>query len=88
LWRWLYTRAWALAHEEFGIGPREPKAIFGKQFQFKTDPVADVTWSAEGLGTIDGSGLYTAPQRSETATPGTRVLGGLHHTYSRAIRLH
>ena len=33
--RSLFPRAWALAHEQFGIGPKEPKVIFGKQLQFK-----------------------------------------------------
>lgn len=72
--RSLFPRAWALANEGFGIRPKEIKVIFGKQVQFRIDPVADVTWSAESLGTVDGSGLYTAPPRSESATPGTRGL--------------
>jgi len=71
--RFLFRRAWALAQELFEVVPRETKVIFGKQLQFKTDPLADVTWTAD-MGTIDASGLYTAPQRSDTATPGTRAL--------------
>ncbi|MDH4138089.1 MAG: hypothetical protein OEW09_15430 [Anaerolineae bacterium] len=71
--RFLFRRAWALAQELFEVAPREAKVVFEKQLQFKTDPLADVTWTAD-TGTIDASGLYTAPKRSETATPGTRVL--------------
>ncbi len=68
----LFRRAWLAAEGRFQITPGDLKVIFGRQQQFKVDPAADVAWSAP-LGTIDGVGLYTAPQRSESATPGTRV---------------
>ncbi|MBN1814406.1 MAG: hypothetical protein JXA14_21380 [Anaerolineae bacterium] len=71
--RFLFPRAWALAHEAFEIVPKGGKVIFGGQLQFRTDPVADVTWTVEGQGSIDGTGLYTAPQRSDSVTPGTRA---------------
>jgi len=70
--RFLFRRAWLKANEQFEVVPRKIKVVFGKQFQFRTDPIASVAWSA-GKGTIDGAGLYTAPQSSE-ATAGTNVL--------------
>jgi hypothetical protein len=68
----LFRRAWLVAEGRFHIAPADVKVIFGKQQQFRISPPADVTWSAE-RGTIDGTGLYTAPQRSDAVTPGSRV---------------
>lgn len=68
----LFRRAWLVAEGRFQIAPASVKVIFGKQQQFKVSPSTDVTWSVD-RGTIDGTGLYTAPQRSDTVTPGSRV---------------
>ena len=68
----LFRRAWLVAEGRFHIAPVAVKVIFGKQQQFKASPPADVSWTAE-RGTIDGTGLYTAPQRSDTVTPGSRI---------------
>lgn len=58
----LFGRAWAEAHEDFGIEPSEAEVVLGETTVFKTKPATEVIWAAS-LGTIDAkTGRYDAPK--------------------------
>jgi hypothetical protein len=64
--KFLFPKAWTLAEEEFEVvGPADGKVLLKDKYSFKTDPTAEVVWSAY-KGTVDPeTGIYTAPDAGD-----------------------
>lgn len=60
----LLPKAWAEAHENFEIKPKDTIAVLGESAIFETSPKVDVVWGTS-LGSIDATGKYTAPVNFE-----------------------
>ncbi len=66
----VFSSAWGKVYE-IKIEPEAATVVLGESMVFKTNPSAEVTWTAS-LGTIDVNGKYTAP--SEVANLGSSVV--------------
>lgn len=71
--KYLFTRAWALAEQGFEVvKPPQGILLLKDKHTFKTDPVADVVWTANA-GTMEAdTGTYSAPE--EVSKDGEKVV--------------
>ncbi|KPL07364.1 hypothetical protein AMJ86_04635 [bacterium SM23_57] len=60
----LLPKAWAEAHENFQIKPKDAVIALGETAIFETSPKVDVVWGSS-LGSIDSTGKYTSPANIE-----------------------